>query len=53
MAAALATQDAVATGGVRKIGVTACRTNDEVLRAHGLDAESLAERIGVEVPARS
>jgi hypothetical protein len=26
-------------------GVPACGTNDEVLRAHGLDADSLAARI--------
>jgi transketolase len=42
--------DAVAPLGqpVLKLGVDRvpeCGTNDEVLRAHGLDAESLAERV--------
>jgi hypothetical protein len=50
--------DAVLGGGVAAIelaveGVPRCGTNDEALRAHRLDAESIAERVGaaVGVPA--
>jgi transketolase len=41
---------------VHKLGVEsvpACGTNDEVLRAHGLDAASLAEHVGARLPARA
>jgi transketolase len=41
-------------GRVLKLGVEtvpACGTNDEVLRAHGLDSESLAARVAAALPA--
>jgi transketolase len=33
--------------------VPACGTNDEVLRAHRLDAQSVAERVAAALPARA
>jgi len=51
--AALAT--AGAPNRVHKLGVESvpeCGTNDEVLRAHRLDAESVAERVGAALPSR-
>ena len=54
VAQALATQDVARVTLVRKIGVDRvplCGTNDEVLRAHGLDAEGIAERVAIEMPA--
>ncbi|MGI8440580.1 MAG: transketolase C-terminal domain-containing protein [Thermoleophilaceae bacterium] len=55
VAQALAVQDVAAVTLVRKIGVDRvpqCGTNDEVLRAHGLDAEGIAARVAAELPAR-
>jgi len=55
VASALTTQDVAPVSLVRKIGVDRvpeCGTNDEVLRAHGLDAEGIAERVVAELPAR-
>ena len=43
-------------GVVHKIGVDrvpACGSNDEVLREHRLDAQSLAERVAADVPSRA
>jgi transketolase len=55
VAQALATQDVAPVTLVRKIGVDRvpqCGTNDEVLRAHGLDAEGIAARVAAELPSR-
>jgi transketolase len=41
---------------VHKLGVESvpeCGTNEEVLRAHRLDAESVAERVGAALPSRT
>jgi hypothetical protein len=43
-------------GLVRKIGVDrvpVCGTNEEVLRAHDLDADRIAERLGTELTAHA
>jgi transketolase len=53
--AALADAGSPAAARVRKVGVEsvpACGTNDEVLRAHRLDAASIADRVLAEVPGR-
>ena len=53
--AAVSAQAPDAVGRVRRLGVESvpvCGTNDEVLRAHGLDAASLAERVRAELRAR-
>jgi transketolase len=55
VASALATQYVAPVGLVRKVGVDRvpqCGTNDEVLRAHGLDAEGTAARVAAELPAK-
>jgi transketolase len=55
VASALASPDVAAVSAVRKIGVDRvpqCGTNDEVLRAHGLDAAGIAERVAAEIPSR-
>jgi len=55
VASALATQSAAPVGLVRKLAVDRvpeCGTNEEVLRAHRLDAGSVAERVGAELPSR-
>ena len=56
VASALATQAVAPVGLVRKIGVDrvpVCGTNDEVLRAHDLDADGIAERLGTELTAHA
>ena len=57
IAAPLAERGRVPAGGVRRLGVRsipACGQNDEVLRAHRLDAESLAADLAEAMPeARS
>jgi transketolase len=53
--AALAQDAPEAAGRVQKIGVTSVPKsggNDEVLRAHGLDAESIAHRVSSHLPSR-
>lgn len=55
VAAALAAQDAVPVGPVKRIAVDRvpeCGTNDEVLHAHGLDAEGIAARVEATTPSR-
>ena len=55
VAAALAAQDAVPVGPVRRLAVDRvpeCGTNDEVLHAHGLDAAGIAARVEAAMPAR-
>jgi transketolase len=56
IAAALAALDSSARGPVRRLAVDRvpeCGTNEEVLRAHGLDAESVAARVAAKLPARA
>jgi len=53
--AALAAQDGVAVASVRRLAVDRvpeCGTNDEVLHAHGLDAESIAAYVEAGMPSR-
>jgi len=55
VASALATQSVAPVGVARKLGVDRvpeCGTNEQVLRAHELDAESIAERVAAELPSR-
>jgi transketolase len=52
---ALAAQTEHPVGRVQKLGVTSvpvCGTADEVLRAHELDGESIARRVGAELLSR-
>jgi len=55
VAAALAAHDSAPVAAVHRLAVDRvpeCGTNDEVLRAHGLDAEGIAARVGAAMPSR-